>query len=234
MLVDEDALVELCSSTIMMLTRTDKGNRVVKVDGGTTRIVAEPRTAGEYIEIHTPAAIATIMGTTVFVEVDAVTGDTKITSDKPVEVRNIDPNVAGSAIASNMNQVTVLRGRGPSQPMQLEQRALANLGGCLVDFHELALTVDRSASNERTQNRMAMGDGELLTLSVALEPPVEPTIDDPGNDDPPDNPPLDPFDSGERSDLPDDDFPLPEPCGPIPGDGCYPFPTDQINQRRQL
>jgi hypothetical protein len=77
-----------------------------------------------------------------------------------------------------------------------------------------------------------MGDGELLTLSVALEPPVGPTIDDPGNDDPPDVPPLDPWDSEDPSDIPDD-FPLPEPCGPIPGDGCYPFPTDQYNQRIQ-
>jgi hypothetical protein len=213
MLVDEDALVELCSSTIMMLTRTDKGNRVVKVDGGTTRIVAEPRTAGEYIEIHTPAAIATIMGTTVFVEVDAVTGDTKITSDKPVEVRNIDPNVAGSAIASNMNQVTVLRGRGPSQPMQLEQRALANLGGCLVDFHQLALTVDRSASNERTQNRMAMGDGQTVVLPFVGAGPPPPDIPE----DPPDPPPdIHPWQDWE----PPDDERLPEPCGPIPGDGC--------------
>jgi hypothetical protein len=232
MLVDEDALVELCASTIMTLTRRpDTGNRVVKIDGGTTRVVAEPRSADEYIEIHTPAAIATIMGTTVFVEVDAVTGDTKITSDKPVEVKNIDPNVAGSEIASDMKQVTVMRGQGPSQANELDRRTLANLGGCLVDFHRLALSDDRKAANDRTQNRMAMGDGELLTLSVALEPPAEPPLPNPGNDDPLGEP-DDVFgdattksESDDGSNLPDppDDFPLPEPCDGIPGDGCYPI-----------
>jgi len=240
MLVDEDALVELCASTIMTLTRTDKGNRVVKIDGGTTRVVAEPRSADDYIEIHTPAAIATIMGTTVFVEVDAVTGDTTITSDKPVEVTNIDPNVAGSAIASDMKRVTIVRGQGPSQAKELDRTTLANLGGCLVDFHTLALSDDRKAANQRTQNRMAMGDGELLTLSVALEPPAEPPLPNPGNDDPlgePDDVFGDATTKSESDNgyIPDDDdFPLPEPCDGIPGDGCYPIQLPQLDQRTDL
>ena len=113
LLVDEDALVELCSSTIMTLTRRpDTGNRVVKVDAGTTRVVAEPRSADEYIEIHTPAAIATIMGTIVFVEVDPVTGATKITPDNPVKVESSDPNVTGSSIASEHGAGHDPAGRG--------------------------------------------------------------------------------------------------------------------------
>jgi hypothetical protein len=100
-----------------------------------------------------------------------------------------------------------------------------------VDFHRLALSDDRKAANDRTQNRMAMGDGELLTLSVALEPPAEPPLPNPGNDDPLGEP-DDVFgdattksESDDGSNLPDppDDFPLPEPCDGIPGDGCYPI-----------
>jgi len=226
LLVDEDALVELCSSTIMKLTRKpDTGNRVVQIDAGTTRVIAEPRVADEYIEIHTPAAIATIMGTIVFVEVDPATGATKITSDNPVKVTSNDPNVAGSAVTSNMEQVTILPHQAPSNPYEISRAALANLGGCLVDFHALALSEDRNASNERTQDRMAMGDGELLTLSVALEPAPEPEVPDAGSDEPIGEP-DDVF--GEESttepELPEipDDFPLPPPCQ-FPGDGCYPI-----------
>jgi hypothetical protein len=241
MLVDEDALVELCSSTIMTLTRKpDTGNRVVQIDAGTTRVVAEPRVAEEYIEIHTPAAIATIMGTTVFVEVDPVTGGTKITSDHPVKVTSSDPNVAGSAVSSNMEQVTILPGQAPSQPQQISQTALANLGGCLVDFHALALSADRNAVSERTQDRMALGDGELLTLSVALEPPAGPDIPDAGSDEPigePDDVLEDedaaqslseevvkpPDDYNPPDDYePPDEFQLPGLCDGLPCDGGWP------------
>jgi hypothetical protein len=232
LLVDEDALVELCSSTIMTLTRRpDTGNRVVKVDAGTTRVLAEPRSADEYIEIHTPAAIATIMGTMVFVEVDRVTGDTKITADKPVMIKSPDPNIPGSAVSSNMKQVTILRGEGPSQPKEISRTELANLGGCLVDFHQVALADDRRATRRNTQDRMAMGDGEQMTLVVSEEPPPAMVIDEPGSNedlvDPEDI--LDPSDAEEPPPSVSDDFPLPEPCDGIPGDACYPFPSDQLN-----
>jgi len=224
MLVDEDALVELCSSTIMTLTRKpDTGNRVVKIDAGTTRVVVEPRSADEYIEIHTPAAIATIMGTTVFVEVDPVTGGTKITSDNLVRVTSSDPNVKGSADASNMEQITIMPGQAPSQPKQMDRTALANLGGCLVDFHQLALSVDRGSTSSRTQNRMALGDGQTAALPVVAAAHGTPTV--PGPDEgPPEAPDLDPFDSGDPG---IDELPLPEPCD-LPGDGCIIIPSPQL------
>jgi hypothetical protein len=247
LLVDEDALVELCSSTIMTLTRRpDTGNRVVKVDAGTTRIVVEPRTADEYIEIHTPAAIATIMGTIVFVEVDPVTGATKVTADNPTRVGSNDANVAGSSISSNMEQVTILPGEAPSQPKQISRTELANLGGCLVNFHEVALADDRSATRRNTQNRMAMGDGEQMTLVVSEEPPPAMVIDEPGGNDDLVDPeevlenaeaPEEAGDhnggsnggsngdpNGGSDDFPPDELPFPDPCGDIPGDACFPFP----------
>jgi hypothetical protein len=217
LLVDEDALVELCSSTIMTLTRRqDTGNRVVKVDAGTTRVVVEPRTADEYIEIHTPAAIATIMGTIVFVEVDPVTGATKIAADNPVKVTSPDPSVTGSAVVSNMEQITILPGEAPSQPKKISRTALANLGGCLVDFHEVALAGDRSAARRNTQDRMATGDGEQMTLAASSEPPLAMVIDESGGNDDLVDPRdiLDPSDgeesSGESDSTDDLDFREPQ------------------------
>ena len=202
LLVDEDALVELCSSTIMTLTRKpDTGNRVVKIDAGTTRVVVEPRSADEYIEIHTPAAIATIMGTTVFVEVDPVTGGTKITSDNLVRVRSPNPNIKGSSDVSNMRQITMLPNQVPPQSREIDRTVLANLGGCLVDFHEVALAGDRSAARRNTQDRMATGDGEQMTLAASSEPPLGMVIDESGGNDDLVDPRdiLDPSDGEESS-----------------------------------
>lgn len=200
MLVDEDALVELCAATIMTLTRrSDTGARVVKVDAGTARIVVEPRMAGEHIEIHTPAAIATIMGTIVVVEVDPVTGETKFTADNLVKVESNDARVTGSTMISNMEQVTIRPGEAPSQAEKKTRKELANLGGCQVDFHEVALSADRTTASEHTQDRLAADDGEQAAQSVASEPPIGPVVGEPGGDEGLGDPELDPFDKGEDS-----------------------------------
>jgi uncharacterized membrane protein YgcG len=184
MLVDDNSLVELCASTTMTLTRrSDTGSRVINVGAGTTRILVEPRADGEHIQVHTPAAIATILGTVVYVTVDPVTGDTTFASeDHDVRVENIDPNVPGSTTITGSEQVTIRRGEAPSPPEKLTRRTLANLGGCLADFHKLALAFDRAA---------AMPEPPL--------PPVGPPGPDPDL-------PVDPFEP-----FTPDDFPL--PCG---------------------
>jgi hypothetical protein len=242
MLVDEDALVELCASTIMTLTRRpDTGQRVVKIDGGTTRIVVEPRLVGERIEIHTPAAIAIIMGTTVIVEVDRVTGETKFTADNPVRILSNDPSVTDSAVSSNMEQVTISPGEGPSQPKKIDRRALENLAACLVDLHGVAVALDRRTASARTRERMALGDGLDMTLpAVGLDQGVPDwEIDEPGGDD---DQKLDPFDQCTDCSLPPrvipvppkpaPEIPGPEPCEGIPCDGGYPNPSP--DQRREF
>ena len=82
LLVDQDALMELCGGTSLKLDRKEgqpDGPRVVRLDRGEIRMVVEPRLGEERIEIHTPAAIATLLGTVVHVSVDAL-GVTTITS----------------------------------------------------------------------------------------------------------------------------------------------------------
>ena len=61
-LVDDDALIEMCENTSVVLERDDRtGRRRVRVAAGEVRISVEPHVAEERIEIHTPAAIATIL-----------------------------------------------------------------------------------------------------------------------------------------------------------------------------
>ena len=126
MLIDQNSLVELCSSTVMTLSRhPDTGNRVIHVGAGTTRIIVEPRSDEEHIQIHTPAAIATILGTIVYVTVDPLSGETTIASDKPVKVESADQNVAGSVTLSGSEQITMRPGEAPTAPKPVTRSTLA-------------------------------------------------------------------------------------------------------------
>ena len=61
LLVDQDALMEVCGNTSLRLERKSDAPdapRVVKLDRGEIRMVVEPRLGEEKIEIHTPTAIA--------------------------------------------------------------------------------------------------------------------------------------------------------------------------------
>lgn len=219
LLFQEDALVELCGGTSLRVARRDEQSpRVVRVDKGEARIVVEPG-AAERIEIHTPAAIATILGTVVYVTVDAETGETTITSvANEVVVRSAAAGVAGEVRITGGEQVTTEVGKAPERPRSLEQRALQDLGGCLVDFRALALTTDRGSHEVAAIE-------EAATLDVVDDvPPVGPAgpSADVGQDDPtgvdPVNPP-DLYEAPQVDQLPVDTVSVPS-CGPLPGDHC--------------
>lgn len=240
MLVDEDSVVELCAETIMTLTRNEEGNRVVEVSAGTMRIVVEPRLGEEHIQIHTPAAIATILGTVVYVTVDPVTGESSITSaDNPVRVEARDPKVTGSTTIQGSERITMKPGEAPAtEPEKLPKSALTNLGSCLMDSHTTALDLDRLQHDAIVGERIALADGSVAGLpSVAsggpdfgppgdassIENPADvlSPIDTVDGIDPPVDPPVEP-----PIEPPGDIFDLPQPCQGIPGDGCFPFPSD--------
>jgi hypothetical protein len=140
-LIDDDALVEMCEETAVVFeTDPQSGRRRIRVNGGAIRIVVEPRVVEERIEIHTPAAIATILGTIVHVSVDPVTGETTITSEESrVRVESNDPTVKGSTTVSPLEQISMSPGEAPpDRPRALEPEEVAGLGGCLIDFHAVA------------------------------------------------------------------------------------------------
>jgi hypothetical protein len=153
LLVDQDALMELCGGTSLKLDRKagqPDGPRIVRLDRGEIRMVVEPRLGEERIEIHTPAAIATLLGTVVHVSVDAL-GVTTITSAASrVLVESSDKSVRGSTTIDGGQQLVMAPGEAPaSQPTQVSPRMLTSLGGCLIDFHAAALGADRAASENR-------------------------------------------------------------------------------------
>ena len=145
-LLDENAVVELCGQTrISFSTDKKRGNRIVNIESGTVRVIVEPREANERIEIHTPAAIATILGTIIYVTVDPVTKETTFTSsDSRINIRERDdkdctpiglpaeagiPQCAEGTTIGGLEQLTVVPGEKVREKKEVSEQDLASLGG---------------------------------------------------------------------------------------------------------
>ena len=235
-LLDQNAVVELCGRTRISFT-TDKkrGNRIVNVESGTLRLIVEPREPGERIEIHTPAAIATILGTILYVTVDPVTGETTFTSsDSQINIRERGeedcvpvglpaeagiPQCAEGTTIGSLEQLTVVPGEKKRAKVQLSERDLAALGGCLFDFHDLAAEIDRMAQENKATERVVAMDVAAVDLPpVALD--GEPAIETESGDDI--EVKLEPFDDASQEELIQELLTpkIPDCRGGFPGDHC--------------
>ena len=185
LLLEENALVEVCADTKLSLRKREPGGpRVLDVEKGNVRVSAEKRLGSERIEIHTPAVIATILGTVVFVSVDAL-GVTTITSEvSKVMVASSNTSLSQATVIEGGEQLVVKPGEPPPvKPVHLEAAKLAALGGCLVDFHDASLQADRK---EMLQHEIdAISEADALTADLPEVALVEPgaggTWPGPGN-----------------------------------------------------
>jgi len=169
LLLQEDALVEVCADT----KRAPGGPRVLDIEKGQVRVSAEKRIGDERIEIHTPAVIATILGTVVFVSVDAL-GVTTITSEvSKVMVASSNTSLSQATLIEGGQQLVVNPGEPPPvKPERLEPAKLAALGGCLVDFHEASLQADRKEMLQHEIDTISEDDALAAELpEVALVEP---------------------------------------------------------------
>ncbi|MBW1842750.1 MAG: FecR domain-containing protein [Deltaproteobacteria bacterium] len=186
-LLDDDAVVELCGETSVVFKRDrDSNRRIVSLDSGEIRIVVEPREFEERIEIHTPAVIATLLGTIVHVTVDPNTGETTITSaQSKVSVRSDESAVRGTTVLTAGEQVTVEPGDAPpADPKRLDPEEVSALGGCLVNFHTAAADRDSRGSGERATGRLTAFDAAnagSLTRAPSSDRPGESPRDEPGD-----------------------------------------------------
>lgn len=171
LLVDEDAVMELCGGTSVSLERKGgdpEGPRVVKLDRGEIRMVVEPRLGEERIEIHTPAAIATILGTILHVSVDALGITTITTAAAKVLVESSDPSVKGATTIEAGQQVVIEPGQAPPPAQRLDPKALSGLGGCLIDFHSVSLSADRASQvDQKVEQEIADVLAEIDGTDVA-------------------------------------------------------------------
>jgi len=235
MLIDDDAVVELCAKTEMKLLRDEEtGARIIEVGSGTTRIILDPDADVGSLQIISPVMVATLMGTAVIVTVDPETGETTIASeDHKLKVEPRDPNIKGTTIVDGKQKATLAAGQAPpASADDVDDEELEKMAECLKDLHGAA--VANSSNKNNAPDRMAAIDGDT-TLPPWVAPPGDPPGGPPGEDptdpdlQPPDIDP-DPFDPDMMDDMmdPGDDFP--NPCEDIPGDFCFPFPEEQLDQ----
>jgi len=227
-LVDDNALMELCGGTSLRLERKgdkQEGVRVVRLDRGEIRLVVEPRLGLERIEIHTPAAIATILGTVFIISVDEF-GVTTMTagadSKSVVSVTSNLDNVKGETKLTGGQQIVMQPGEAPPPAKMLNKQAIARLGGCLVDFHSLSLDLDLRV--HRGGKIDAVVKEEISTVSLAAvaaetTPDTVPQVDPPVDTDPPFTPTDDVVDPDLIIELSRPGSGEP-PCGSLPGKTC--------------
>ncbi len=162
-LLDQNAVIELCGGARVSFEK-DAGSktRIVRVDSGELRLLVESGGARERLEIHTPAAIATILGTVVYIAVDPLTGASMFASyQSQVEVRNPEGAARGTTTIGAFEQLTVAPG-GVHEVKALSQAQLDALGGCLLDFRDLALRTARNARESRAVERMLDFDSVIF------------------------------------------------------------------------
>ena len=212
-LVDKRALIQFCGKAAVRLRRDeDRNATVVDVLEGSTRTLAGPRSADEPLEIHTPVAIAAILGTILSVTVDPATNDATFALEEgsaKIDTRGPGP---GRTIMLQAGQQITIHGDGRvSEVEPIRARDIAKEGDCLEDryFHGVSLEIARDERLQWLTDAITAADIPYAGLPPVAAPPG-PAFEPPGPD-APGSPEFDPCGYGGcNSDL----FPEPEPVRP--------------------
>lgn len=234
-LVDRRSLVQFCGQAAVRL-RYEEGRSATIVDvmEGSTRALVGPRAAGEPLEIHTPVAIAQILGTILSVEVDPVTGNSTFALEKgkvQIQTQTSDPTRSRTITLNAGEQVTVRSDGTADEVQRLELRDVAKRADCMNDLHANSIEIARADREDEVTDAITGADIPDMGLPPVAAPgdgPVElPDRDGPIFDDPggpiccdifiPEPEPRDPDPV-----IPDDPSPRrPDLCIGIPGEQCY-------------
>jgi ferric-dicitrate binding protein FerR (iron transport regulator) len=172
-LVDGDAVLELCQGTSLRLGHRDAAAgaaRVLQLQRGEIRVMAEPRSPEERIEIHTPAVIATVLGSIVYVAVDAQGVTTIASGEHDVRVESAR-RLGSSLIVQAGQQVTIRPGAAlPKAAVAWNPNASA-ADGCLIDFRSLAYEDARPQGESRALETITGLDlvDDLPAVSLGAE-----------------------------------------------------------------
>jgi len=218
-LVDKRALVQFCGQSAVRLRHDEERNAtIVDVVEGSTRTLAGPRRADEPLEIHTPVAIAAILGTILSVTVDPATGDATFALEEgKARIETRDPAPGGTVMLNAGEQVTVHADGRVGEVRPLMPRDLAERPDCLEDrfFHGASVEIARVERLQWLTDAITSADipyAGLPPVATRPEQPVGPrgSVDEP----------LDPIPS--------------DPCGlsaVCTGDIVFPEPTPERPSR---
>jgi hypothetical protein len=223
-LLADAAILQFCNRAKLRIGDGGDPSKLV-LNSGELKATVGPRPAGDPLEIHTPAAIATILGTVIHVEVDPDTGDTIVSSlESRVRVRSSNPLVKGSIILNAGERVTIRRGEAPRPKQRFDPQTFARAGSCTFDddFHNVAARSDRVSQAHNVMEQIAMEDIPVDDLPMVAAEALERSTPAPNpNDERPVFPPI--CEPGTCQSLP----PIPDfgprsipVCPGIPGEHC--------------
>jgi hypothetical protein len=183
-LLDKRALMQLCGRSDVRLRYDEERNAtIVDVTEGSARALVGPRRADEPLEIHTPTAIAAILGTILSVTVDPVTGDSTFALEEGevrIQTRPSD-STPGQVIALNAGEQVTVHADGTAGEVQaLKRRDFARRKDCMHDryFHATSIELarlDRENALTRVITDADIPDGgDLPPVPGARLRPLEP------------------------------------------------------------
>ena len=177
-LVGDSAIVHMChGATLGFGGDSGDGPSALNLRGGQLKVSAEKRASDNPLEIHTPVAIATLLGTEVHVTVDRRSGQTVITSiDHTIRVTGSaqDPNDAVVISAGEQIAISAAGEAGPVQ--QVDRASLEGSSDCL-DGSRYRIAAVKTAVRQyadKSIDEIAMMDSEVDVAHVALGRPVIP------------------------------------------------------------
>jgi hypothetical protein len=174
LLLAEGAVLQACNGAAIRLVERGPGeSQIVELKAGELKASVGARPADDPFEIHTPAAIATILGTTLHVRVDPETGDTTITSlSNRIRVESSDPAVEGFVTLEAGEEVTIRKGEAPNPKRRVDISAMAAVSDCIDDarFHRAAVGADRESREAEVLDAITAVD-----IPLALPPVSSPS-----------------------------------------------------------
>ena len=182
-LVDGDAVLELCQATSLRFGHRDgrsDGPRVLELRAGEIRVLAGPRPAGQRIEIHTPAAIATILGSVVYVAVDAKGVTTIASAESKVRVES-SRRLGRALTLTPGQQLTVRPGAPLPRVAEIWDPQDSPADGCLIDFRAIAFDDSRAPGDGRALD--AITGQDLIDALPQVSSGSEGRWDSPARDD---------------------------------------------------
>ena len=229
-LVEKRALIQFCGQAAVRLRHDEERNAtIVDVAEGSTRTLAGPRRADEPLEIHTPVAIAAILGTILSVTVNPSTGNADFALEEgKARIETRDPAGGRTVMLNAGEQVRVSADGRAGEVKPLRLRDLSERPDCLDDrfFRGASVEIARAERLQWLTDAITgadIPDAGLPPVAASREQPLEPSgvADEPLDPIPSDPCGLSGICTGDVV------FPEPEPVRPRPA------PPEEPPRRRQ-
>lgn len=179
LIVDDAAIVRLChGASLGFASDGGEGSGALDLRAGQLSVSSGKRAGDDPLEIQTPAAVATLLGTKAHLEVDLLTGDTVVTSLKnQVRVSGVGEFADQSVVLSAGEKVTIRKGFGPGAVEPADLDSDSSSSACLDDsrYRTAAVTSARGKYGQSSVGPIAIMDIEDSVPTVAAGPPIIPT-----------------------------------------------------------